>query len=335
MNAVAVPLAGATAPEPDPEGTSGKSAVSAATAPAGMIDMPGKAGAPGTIAMTEIFAASDIVETPVEMAISTVAGSSAPTGKSAGRKRLEARLRGLVGKAIAHYRMIEDGDRVMACVSGGKDSHVMVHMLTALARSAPVRFEVVAVNLDQKQPGFPADVLPAYFASRGIAFESVEQDTYSVVKRVLPENKTMCGLCSRLRRGVLYRYAAERGFSKIALGHHRDDIVETLFMNMFHGGRLRAMPPKLRSDDGRHVVIRPLAYCAERDLDRFARAMGVPIIPCNLCGSQDGLERQRIKAMLAGWERESPGRTAQVFRAIRHVGPSHLADRELFDFESL
>ena len=198
-----------------------------------------------------------------------------------------------------------------------------------------MRFEVVAVNLDQKQPGFPADVLPAYFTSRGVPFESVEQDTYSVVKRVLPENKTMCGLCSRLRRGVLYRYAAERGFTRIALGHHRDDIIETLFMNMFHGGRLRAMPPKLRSDDGRHVVIRPLAYCAERDLDRFARAMRFPIIPCNLCGSQDGLERQRIKAMLAGWERESPGRTAQIFRAIQHVGPSHLADRELFDFEAL
>ena len=263
------------------------------------------------------------------------AGPCGDPGRSSSAKRLEARLRGLVGKAISHYRMIGDGDRVMACVSGGKDSYAMVHMLAALARSAPVRFEVVAVNLDQKQPGFPADVLPAYFASRGIPFESIEQDTYSVVKRVLPEHKTMCGLCSRLRRGVLYRHAAERGFTRIALGHHRDDIVETLFMNMFHGGRLRAMPPKLRSDDGRHVVIRPLAYCAERDLDRFARAMRFPIIPCNLCGSQDGLERQRIKAMLAAWEREAPGRTAQIFRSIRHVGPSHLADRELFDFESL
>ena len=263
------------------------------------------------------------------------AAAAGRTGGSASMKRLEARIRGLVGKAIADYRMIEDGDRVMACVSGGKDSFAMAHMLATLARSAPVSFEVVAVNLDQKQPGFPAGVLPAYFASRGIPFEAVEQDTYSVVKRVLPENKTMCGLCSRLRRGVLYRYAAERGFTRIALGHHRDDIVETLFMNMFHGGRLRAMPPKLRSDDGRHVVIRPLAYCAERDLDRFARAMRFPIIPCNLCGSQDGLERRRIKAMLAEWERESPGRTAQIFRAIRHVGPSHLADRELFDFESL
>ena len=263
------------------------------------------------------------------------AGVSSETGKSENVKRLEARLRGLVGKAIVDYRMIEDGDRVMACVSGGKDSHVMVHMLMTLARNAPVDFEVVAVNLDQKQPGFPAEVLPAYFASRAIPFESIEQDTYSIVKRVLPEGKTMCGLCSRLRRGVLYRYAAEHGFTKIALGHHRDDIVETLFMNMFHGGRLCAMPPKLRSDDGRHVVIRPLAYCAERDLDRFARAMHFPIIPCNLCGSQDGLERQRLKAMLTQWERESPGRGAQIFRAIQHVGPSHLADRALFDFESL
>ena len=250
-------------------------------------------------------------------------------------KRLEARLRGLAGKAIVDYRMIEDGDRVMACVSGGKDSHVMAHLLAALARSAPVSFEVVAVNLDQKQPGFPAGVLPAYFASRGIPFESIEQDTYGVVKRVLPEGKTMCGLCSRLRRGVLYRHAAERGFTKIALGHHRDDIIETLFLNMFHGGRLRAMPPKLRSDDGRHVVIRPLAYCAERDLHRLARAMRFPIIPCNLCGSQDGLERRRIKAMLADWERESPGRAARIFRALQHVGPSRLADRALFDFESL
>ena len=270
-----------------------------------------------------------------QAAMADLARVSGRTGKSENAKRLEARLRGLVGKAIVDYRMIEDGDRVMACVSGGKDSYAMVHMLTALARSAPVEFEVVAVNLDQKQPGFPADVLPAYFASHGIPFESIEQDTYSVVKRVLPEGKTMCGLCSRLRRGVLYRYAAERGFSRIALGHHRDDIVETLFMNMFHGGRLRAMPPKLRSDDGRHVVIRPLAYCAERDLERFARAMRFPIIPCNLCGSQDRLERQRIKAMLAEWERESPGRAARIFRALQHVGPSHLADRALFDFESL
>ena len=293
------------------------------------------AGALGTDGPPEASGASAVSAGAETSAATGATGGKSSGGRSSTTKRLEARLRGLVGKAIVDYGMIRDGDRVMACVSGGKDSYAMVHTLVALARSAPVKFEVVAVNLDQKQPGFPADVLPAYFASRGIAFESIERDTYSVVKRVLPEGKTMCGLCSRLRRGVLYRYAAERGFTKIALGHHRDDIVETLFMNMFHGGRLRAMPPKLRSDDGRHVVIRPLAYCTERDLDRFARAMRFPIIPCNLCGSQDGLERQRIKAMLAEWERAAPGRSAQIFRAIQHVGPSHLADRTLFDFESL
>ena len=311
MNAVVVPFKGRKTSEPERAGASRESGVSGETI------VSGTAGVSG------------------EGELSEELGASGKSGQLASLKRLEARLRGLVGKAIVDYRMIEDGDRVMACVSGGKDSHVMVHMLMTLARNAPVDFEVVAVNLDQKQPGFPAEVLPAYFASRGIRFESIEQDTYSIVKRVLPEGKTMCGLCSRLRRGVLYRYAAEHGFTKIALGHHRDDIVETLFMNMFHGGRLCAMPPKLRSDDGRHVVIRPLAYCAERDLDRFARAMHFPIIPCNLCGSQDGLERQRLKAMLTEWERESPGRGAQIFRAIQHVGPSHLADRALFDFESL
>ena len=336
MSAAAVPVAGGQTREPDMEGASGRIVAADGTGPSGTTGVAARAGEPDTVAAFDGFGAAERArDAPRKAASPTTGDTSVFSGKSASLKRLEARIRGLVGKAIADYRMIEDGDRVMACVSGGKDSYAMVHMLAALARSAPVHFEVVAVNLDQKQPGFPADVLPAYFATRGIPFESVEQDTYSVVKRVLPENKTMCGLCSRLRRGALYRYAAQRGFTRIALGHHRDDIIETLFMNMFHGGRLRAMPPKLRSDDGRHVVIRPLAYCAERDLDRFARAMGFPIIPCNLCGSQDGLERQRIKAMLAEWERESPGRTAQIFRAIRHVGPSHLADRELFDFESL
>ena len=317
------------------EGASRRTIAAEAAGPNATNGVAARSGKPETAAVAGGFEAAESAKPSGEPAMPTVGDTPAHTARSTNLKRLEARLRGMVGKAIADYRMIEDGDRVMACVSGGKDSHVMVHMLEALARSAPVSFEVVAVNLDQKQPGFPAHVLPAYFASRGVPFESVEQDTYSVVKRVLPENKTMCGLCSRLRRGVLYRYAAQQGFTRIALGHHRDDIIETLFMNMFHGGRLRAMPPKLRSDDGRHVVIRPLAYCAERDLDRFARAMRFPIIPCNLCGSQDGLERRRIKAMLAGWERESPGRTAQIFRAIQHVGPSHLADRELFDFESL
>ena len=317
MNTAVVPIGDGTARESGMDATSGKTVASRE---------PGTSGAMGMYRANAMSGPAPV---------SGDVGIAGKAGKSANLKRLEARLRGLVGKAIVDYRMIEDGDRVMACVSGGKDSHVMVHMLMTLARSAPVNFELVAVNLDQKQPGFPAQVLPAYFASRGIPFESIEQDTYSIVKRVLSEEKTMCGLCSRLRRGVLYRHAAERGFNKIALGHHRDDIVETLFMNMFHGGRLRAMPPKLRSDDGRHVVIRPLACCAERDLARFARAMHFPIIPCNLCGSQDGLERQRIKAMLAQWERESPGRGAQIFRALPHVGPSHLADRELFDFESL
>ena len=340
MNAVAVPFTVGDVQDPHTDGAAGKSAVPGAR-PTGTIEMPpsfahdGAIGPPATVGAPDGAPPTGDAGVAEGSAAATGPVAAAPAGKSANLKRLEARLRGQVGKAIAEYRMIEDGDRVMACVSGGKDSHAMVHMLTTLARSAPVKFEVVAVNLDQKQPGFPADVLPAYFASHGIPFECVEQDTYSVVKRVLPEDKTMCGLCSRLRRGVLYRYAADRGFTRIALGHHRDDIVETLFMNMFHGGRLRAMPPKLRSDDGRHVVIRPLAYCAERDLDRFSRAMRFPIIPCNLCGSQDGLERRRIKAMLAEWEREAPGRTAQIFRAIRHVGPSHLADRELFDFESL
>ena len=343
MSVVTVPFKGGarTTPERCMNGVSAASTVYDGRQPTGTIGMPGCFGGATAIAHPQSAGigrnaeAIEVTREPGQSGEAIGSDVRAQSARSASLKRLEARVRGLVGKAIADYRMIEDGDRVMACVSGGKDSHVMVHMLASLARSAPVRFEVVAVNLDQKQPGFPADVLPAYFASRGIPFESVEQDTYSVVKRVLPENKTMCGLCSRLRRGVLYRYAAERGFTKVALGHHREDIVETLFMNMFHGGRLRAMPPKLRSDDGRHIVIRPLAYCAERDLDRFARAMRFPIIPCDLCGSQDGLERQRIKAMLAEWERDSPGRTAQIFRAVRHVGPSHLADRELFDFESL
>ena len=341
MSATAGRIGGGKASESDMDAGPGQAGVSDHFGTSGVVDMSrmsrrsGKAavsGDAGIFAEAGVFERPEVPASPEPPREPEVSGKA---GKSVNLKRLEARLRGTVGKAIADYRMIEDGDRIMACVSGGKDSHVMVHVLAALARSAPVKFEVVAVNLDQKQPGFPAGVLPAHFASLGIAFESIEQDTYSIVKRVLPENKTMCGLCSRLRRGVLYRHAAERGFTKIALGHHREDIVETLFMNMFHGGRLCAMPPKLRSDDGRHVVIRPLAYCAEHDLDRFSRAMRFPIIPCNLCGSQDGLERRRTKAMLAEWERESPGRTAQIFRAIRHVEPSHLADRELFDFGML
>jgi tRNA 2-thiocytidine biosynthesis protein TtcA len=250
-------------------------------------------------------------------------------------RKLQAHLRGLVGKAIHDYSMIAEGDKVMVCLSGGKDSYTLLDMLLSLQRSAPVRFELIAVNLDQKQPGFPADVLPRYLESLGVRWHVIEQDTYSVVKRVIPEGATMCGLCSRLRRGALYQYAADHGVDKIALGHHRDDIVETLFLNLFHGGRLKAMPPKLRSEDGRHVVIRPLAYIAEREIERYARAREFPIIPCDLCGSQQHLQRVAIKRMLADWEREQPGRTESIFSALRQVVPSHLADPELFDFRAL
>jgi tRNA 2-thiocytidine biosynthesis protein TtcA len=250
-------------------------------------------------------------------------------------KRLQARLRGLVGKAIEDYAMIADGDRVMVCLSGGKDSYTLLDVLLSLQRSAPIRFDLVAVNLDQKQPGFPAHVLPEYLNALGVPFDILEQDTYSVVKRVVPEGRTMCGLCSRLRRGRLYRYAAENGITKIALGHHRDDIVETLFLNLFFGGRMKSMPPKLLSEDGRHVVIRPLAYVPEREIDRYARAREFPIIPCKLCGSQDNLQRVAVKRMLAEWEREFPGRTETIFSAMRNVATSHLADPVAFDFAGL
>jgi len=250
-------------------------------------------------------------------------------------KRLQARLRGLVGKAIEDYAMIGDGDRVMVCLSGGKDSYTLLDVLLSLQRSAPIRFDLVAVNLDQKQPGFPAHVLPEYLSALGVPFDILEQDTYSVVKRVVPEGRTMCGLCSRLRRGRLYRYAAENGITKIALGHHRDDIVETLFLNLFFGGRMKSMPPKLLSEDGRHVVIRPLAYVPEREIDRYARAREFPIIPCKLCGSQDNLQRVAVKRMLAEWEREFPGRTETIFSAMRNVATSHLADPTAFDFAGL
>jgi tRNA 2-thiocytidine biosynthesis protein TtcA len=231
--------------------------------------------------------------------------------------------------------MIEEGDRVMVCVSGGKDSFTLLDMLLGLKRRAPVNFDLVAVNLDQKQPGFPAHVLPAYFESIGVEYRIEEQDTYSIVKRVVEPGKTMCGLCSRLRRGVLYRVADELGADKIALGHHRDDIVETMFLNLFYGARLKAMPPKLISDDQRHIVIRPLAYCAEREIVRYAKRRDFPIIPCNLCGSQENLKRQEIKRLLSDWERQDPGRTARLFRAIQNVSPSHLADRSIYDFEGL
>lgn len=250
-------------------------------------------------------------------------------------RKLQAQLRGLVGKAIEDYAMIGEGDKVMVCLSGGKDSYTLLDILISLQRSAPVRFELVAVNLDQKQPGFPEHVLPEYLTGLGVSFHVIEQDTYSVVKRVIPEGKTMCGLCSRLRRGALYRWASENGVTKVALGHHRDDIVETLFLNMFFGGRLKAMPPKLRSEDGRHIVIRPLAYVAERDIERYARARAFPIIPCKLCGSQENAQRRMIKKMLHDWEKAYPGRTESIFSAIRSVEAGHLADPALFDFAAL
>jgi tRNA 2-thiocytidine biosynthesis protein TtcA len=249
--------------------------------------------------------------------------------------KLAKRIRRQAGEAIADFGMIEEGDRVMACLSGGKDSHGMLDVLISLQEKAPVRFELIAVNLDQKQPGFPAHVLPQYLESRGVPFRIVEQDTYSVVKRVIPEGKTMCSLCSRLRRGALYRVASELGATKIALGHHRDDVLATFFLNLFHGGQLKAMPAKLASDDGRHIVIRPLVYVAEDDLAAYAEAKRFPIIPCTLCGSQENLERKRIGEMLREWHKSHPGRIESILRAMTEVRPSHLLDRKLFDFGSL
>ncbi|MGH8313025.1 MAG: tRNA 2-thiocytidine(32) synthetase TtcA [Gammaproteobacteria bacterium] len=249
--------------------------------------------------------------------------------------KLEKRLRRQVGQAIQDFNMIETGDRVMVCLSGGKDSYTLLDILLKLRRSAPVEFEILAVNLDQKQPGFPERVLPEYLQRIGVPFHILEQDTYSVVKRVVPEGKTTCGLCSRLRRGALYSFAAQHGVTRIALGHHRGDIIETFFLNLFHAGKLKAMPPKLRSDDGRHVVIRPLAYAEERDIAKYAALRAFPIIPCNLCGSQEHLQRKAVKAMLAEWERLHPERTASIFAALRDVVPSHLADPSLFDFSAL
>ena len=249
--------------------------------------------------------------------------------------KLAKRIRRQVGEAIADFGLIEDGDRVMVCLSGGKDSHGLLAVLLGLRTRSPVKFDVIAVNLDQKQPGFPERVLPDYLASRGVPFRIVEQDTYSVVKRVVPEGKTMCALCSRLRRGVLYRVAGELGATKIALGHHRDDVLATFFLNLFHQGTLKAMPAKLRSDDGRHVVIRPLVYVAEEDLAAYAADKAFPIIPCTLCGSQEDLQRKVIGRMLKDWERTEPGRIASILRALTDVRPSHLLDRKLFDFAHL
>ena len=249
--------------------------------------------------------------------------------------KLQQRLRRQTGQAIMDYGMIEHGDKVMVCLSGGKDSYTMLDMLLMLRAKAPVDFELVAVNLDQKQPGFPAHVLPEYLEGLGVPYHILEQDTYSVVKRVIPEGKTTCSLCSRLRRGSLYTYAEKEGFTRIALGHHREDIMETFFLNLFHGGSIKAMPPKLRSDDGRNVVIRPLAYCREADIEAYAEERQFPIIPCDLCGSQPNLQRQAIKAMLAEWQRRHPGRVENIFRAMANVAPSQLMDRELFDFVAL
>jgi tRNA 2-thiocytidine biosynthesis protein TtcA len=250
-------------------------------------------------------------------------------------KKLQAGLRGSVGKAIADYSMIANGDHVMVCLSGGKDSYTLLDILLSLQRSAPVSFEITAVNLDQKQPGFPAHVLPKYLEDLGVRYRIIEQDTYSVVKRVIPEGKTMCGLCSRLRRGALYRFAAENGISKIALGHHRDDIVETLFLNMFFGGKLKAMPPKLLSENRRHIVIRPLCYVPERMIARYATARAFPIIPCTLCGSQANMQRGAVKNMLNDWEQKFPGRIEAIFSSICNISGSQLADNKLFDFAGL
>ena len=249
--------------------------------------------------------------------------------------KLQKRLRRQVGQAIIDFNMIEEGDRVMVCLSGGKDSYTMLDLLLSLQKTAPIDFELVAVNMDQKQPGFPEHVLPEYLAQLGVPFHIVERDTYSVVKAVIPEGKTTCGLCSRLRRGTLYGFAEEIGATKVALGHHKDDIVETLFLNLFYAGRLKAMPPKLLADDKRNVVIRPLAYCREADIDDYAQQKNFPIIPCNLCGSQENLQRQVIKEMLQGWDRQFPGRVETIFSALQKVSPSQLADRNLFDFINL
>lgn len=250
------------------------------------------------------------------------------------RAKRQQRLRRLTGQAIVDYQMIEAGDKVMVCLSGGKDSYTLLDMLVSLKKSAPISFELIAVNLDQKQPGFPEDILPAYMAEKDVPFYVIERDTYSTVKRVVPEGKTTCGLCSRLRRGTLYGFAEANGVTKIALGHHRDDMVETLFLNLFFGSKMKTMPPKLVSDDSRYVVIRPLAYCKEADIAAYAGDQGFPIIPCNLCGSQPNLKRAEIKAMIADWEKRFPGRVENLFRGLQNVVPSHLLDTELFPFDS-
>ena len=269
-----------------------------------------------------------------ELPVATNGSPAGPQRRSepVSLKKLQKRLRRHVGRAIEDYHMIQPGDRIMVCLSGGKDSYTLLDILMQLQAKAPVDYELVAGNLDQKQPGFPEHVLPRYLESRGVRYDVIESDTYSIVTRVIPEGKTMCSLCSRLRRGILYGYAEDHGFTKIALGHHRDDIIETLFLNMFHQGSIKAMPPILRSDDRKHVVIRPLAYCTERDIARYAEWKKFPIIPCNLCGSQENMERKKIKAMLSEWQK-SPGKIENIFKSISNISPSQLADKNLFDFE--
>jgi tRNA 2-thiocytidine biosynthesis protein TtcA len=264
----------------------------------------------------------------------SVAFSEAETKQKREFNKLQKRLRRETGQAIADFSMIEAGDKVMCCLSGGKDSYAMLDILMSLKKSAPVDFELIAVNLDQKQPGFPEEVLPEYLSALGIEYHIIEKDTYSIVKDKIPEGKTTCGLCSRLRRGILYNFAEENGVTKIALGHHRDDLLETLFLNMFYGGKLKSMPPVLHSDDGRNTVIRPLAYCREKDLARYAQMKEFPIIPCNLCGSQENLQRQVIKDMFQSWDKQHPGRLETMFRAMSNVEPSHLADNTLYDFKN-
>lgn len=261
--------------------------------------------------------------------------SQADTKSKTEFNKLQKRLRRETGRAIADFNMIEEGDKIMVCLSGGKDSYTMLDILISLQRSAPVSFELVAVNLDQKQPGFPEHILPHYLQKLGIAYHILERDTYSIVQDMVPEGKTTCGICSRLRRGTLYAFADQIGATKVALGHHRDDIIETLFLNMFHGGKLKAMPPKLLSDSGTNILIRPLAYCREADIERFAAIKAFPIIPCNLCGSQENLQRQSIKAMVRDWERQYPGRVENIFRSIQNIAPSQLADRNQYDFLSM
>ena len=273
-------------------------------------------------------------------AIASPADTLEPVDKKAEKQayennKLHKRLCRLVGQAIGDFNMIEDGDKVMVCLSGGKDSYALLDILMTLRERAPIHFDIVAVNLDQKQPNFPADVLPAYLTQLGIAFHIENQDTYSIVKRLIPEGKTTCSLCSRLRRGILYRVADELGCTKIALGHHRDDILETFFLNMFFGAKIKGMPPKLVSDDGKHVVIRPLAYVKEADTERYAEVKQFPIIPCDLCGSQENLQRKQIKAMLRDWEKKYPGRVENIFSSLSTVVPSHLMDRDMFGFTDL